>query len=194
MRNISKLSLSDDDLGFCDQVEHRIITSDDIPVRLPHRRIPPHYWGEVRDYLQKALARGIIRESSSPYASAVVLVRKPDSSLRLCLDYRQLNLKTHKDSYPLPRIEEALEALKGARYFVSMDLAHGYHQLPMAEADIPKTAFRVGTGGLYEFTRLPFGLCNAPATFMRLMDKTFGDVNFQSVLIFLDDMRIWIFV
>ncbi|PIK34653.1 hypothetical protein BSL78_28525 [Apostichopus japonicus] len=175
----------------CDKVEHRIILLDDKPVKVPHRRIPPHRWKEVRDHLQQLLSRQIIRESSSPYASPVVLVRKKDNSLRMCVDYRALNAKTHRDAYPIPRIEEALDALKGANYFCSLDLAHGYHQVPVSESDIEKTAFRVGTGGLYEFTRMPFGLTNAPATFMRLMDKVFGDENFQTVLIYLDDILVF---
>ena len=121
----------------------------------------------------------------------MVLVRKRDGRLRLCVDYRALNAKIHKDAYSLPRINEALDALHGAKYFCSLDMANGYHQIPVAEEDIEKTAFRLGTGGLYEFTRMPFGLCNAPATFMRLMDKAFGDQTFQSVLIYLDDILVF---
>ena len=107
------------------------------------------------------------------------------------MDYRGLNMKTHKDAYPLPRIEEALKAINGAQFFCSLDLAHGYHQIPVADRDIEKTAFRVGTGGLYEYTRMPFGLCGAPGTFMRLMDRLFGDQNFQTMLIYLDDICIF---
>ena len=184
-------SVDEDDVGYCDGVEHRVILKDDAPLKVPHRRVPPHQWGEVREYLQKALERGIVRESSSPYAAPIVLGRKKDGRLRVCVDYRALNSKTHKDAYPLPRIEEALEALNGAEFFGSLDLAHGYYQLPMAPDDIEKTAFRVGTGGLYEYTRMPFGLCNAPATFMRLMDKIFGDVNFQHILVYLDDILVF---
>ena len=184
-------SHDEDDLGYCDAIKHRILLHDNIPVKVPHRRIPPHQWNEVREYMRKAIDQGIIRESSSPYASAVVLFRKRDGRLRLCVDYRALNAKTHKDAYALPRINEALDALHGAKYFCSLDLAHGYHQIPVAEEDIEKTAFRLGTGGLYEFTRMPFGLCNAPATFMRLMDKAFGDQTFQSVLIYLDDILVF---
>ena len=120
-----------------------------------------------------------------------MLVRKTDGSLRLCVDYRALNAKTHKDEYPLPRIDEALDTLKGAKYLCSLDLTHGYHHIPVDEEDIEKTAFRVGTGGLYEYTRMPFGLCNAPATFMRVMDKVFGDQNFQTLLIYLDDILVF---
>lgn len=184
-------SKDEDDLGFCDLVKHKIVTTDDKPVKVPHRRVPPHQWQEVRDYLQKSLEQGIIRESSSPYASPVVLVKKKDGKLRLCVDYRLLNAKTHKDAYPLPRIDEALDVLKGAKYFCSLDLAHGFNQIPMEESDIEKTAFRTGTGGLYEYTRMPFGLCNAPGTFMRVMDKAFGDLNFQILLVYLDDILVF---
>ena len=187
----STFSKDEDDIGFCDKIPHTITTTDDFPVRTPHRRIPPHQWAEVRDYLQKSLDRGIIRESSSPYASPIVLVRKRDGKLRLCVDYRALNAKTRRDAYPLPRIDEALDVLGGAKFFCSLDLAHGFHQIPVATEDIEKTAFRVGTGGLYEFTRMPFGLCNAPATFMRLMDKAFGDKNFQSLIVYLDDILVF---
>ncbi|KAK3090231.1 hypothetical protein FSP39_010232 [Pinctada imbricata] len=184
-------SKTDDDIGYCDVVKHRIRTTDDIPIRQPHRRIPPHHWNEVREYIKSTLNKGIIRESSSPYASPVVLVRKKNGKLRLCVDYRALNAKTVKDAYPLPRIEEALDALKGAKFFCSLDLAHGFHQLPVADEDVEKTAFRIGTGGLYEFCRMPFGLTGAPGTFMRVMDKIFGDQNFQTVLIYLDDILIF---
>ena len=109
----------------------------------------------------------------------------------MCVDYRALNAKTHKDAYPLPQIDEDLDTLNGAKYFCSLDLAHGFYQIPVEERDIEKTAFRVGTGGLYEFTRMPFGLCNAPATFMRLMDKAFGDKNFQSLIVYLDDILVF---
>ena len=157
-------------------------------MKAAHYSVPPSRWNEVRDYLRSALARNVIRESSSPYGSPVVLARKHDGSLRLCVDYRAVNAKTRKDAYPLPRIDEALAVLKGAKYFCSLDLAHGYNQIPMAEQDIEKTAFRVGTGGLYEYLHMPFGLCNAPATFM---DKGFGDQNFQTLLIYLDDILVF---
>ena len=190
-KHLNTFSTGDDDLGYCEKVQHRIRLTDDIPVRVPHRRVPPHQWPEVQEYIKSALERGIIRPSSSAYAAPVVVVKKPSGQIRLCIDYRQLNCKTYKDAYPLPRIDEALDALHGAKYFASLDLAHGYHQVPLHEDDIEKTAFRVGTGGLYEFTRLPFGLCNAPATFMRLMDAAFGADNFQSLLVYLDDILVF---
>ena len=144
------------------EIVHHIRTVDDQPVKVPYRRVPPNQWAEVKDYLQKALDKQVKRPSSSPYAAPVVLVCKSNGDLRMCVDYLQLNSKVKKDAYHLPRIEDVLESLKGATYFSSLDLAHGYHQVPASESDVEKTAFRVGTGGLYEFLKMPFGLSNAP--------------------------------
>ena len=182
---------SEDDLGFTDTVKHKIPTTDEQPVCVPHRRIPPHQMMEVRAHLQKLLQQKIIQPSTSPYAAPVVIVRKKDGSLRLCVDYRMLNDKTRKDAYPLPRIDEALDSLKGATLFSSIDLAQGYHQVAIDEADIPKTAFRAGTGGLFEYLRMPFGLSNAPATFQRLMEAVMGDLNFSALLLYLDDILVF---
>ena len=102
---------------------HTINLTDDVPIKVPHRRIPPNQIEEVKRHIQKLLNQGIIRKSSSPYASAVVIVRKKDGSIRLCVDYRLLNSRTIKDAYPLPRIEETLDLLNGAKYFSSIDLA-----------------------------------------------------------------------
>ena len=108
----------------------------------------------------------------------------------MCVDYRQLNNKTRKDAFPLPRIEESLDALTGARWFSTMDLASGYNQVPVAEADRPKTAFCTPFG-LFEWNRMPFGLCNAPSTFQRLMQRIFGDQQCQSLLLYLDDIVVF---
>lgn len=99
-----------------------------------------------------------------------MIVRKKDNSIRLFVDYRALNSKTFKDAYLLPRIEDTWDILNGAKYFSSIDLIQGYHQVAVKEEDIPKTAFRVGPGGLYEYIRMPFGLCNSPTTFQRLVE------------------------
>ena len=115
---------------------------------------------------------------------------RKDGGLRLCVDYRLLNSKTRKDAFPLPRIEESLDALSGARWFSTLDLASGYNQVPMAEQDHSKTAFCTPFG-LFEFNRMPFGLCNAPSTFQRLMQRMFGDQQGQSLLLYLDDIIIF---
>ncbi len=182
---------SEEDLGFTKTVKHRIPTKSDHPICVPHRRVPPHQMAEVKTHLQKLLKQKIIRPSTSPYAAPVVVVRKKDGSIRLCVDYRALNEKTRRDAYPLPRIDEALDSLKGAKYFSSIDLAQGYHQVAIEEEDIPKTAFRAGTGGLYEYLRMPFGLSNSPATFQRLMEAIMGDLNYNSILLYLDDILVF---
>lgn len=178
------------DVGFCDRIPHKITTVDEKPISEPYRRIAPHQVQEVKDMLQNLLDQGIIKKSDSSYASPVVLVKKRDGSLRICVDFRKLNSKTIKDSFPLPRIEESLEALRGSKYFTSLDLAHGYHQVAMDVGSVGKTAFRVPFG-LYEFTRMPFGLANAPGTFQRVMEMCLGDLNLSELLIYLDDILVF---
>ena len=143
--------VNDDDLGYTETIKHKIETVTDQPIKVPHRRIPPYQMEEVRQHISKLLKQNVIRRSTSPYAAPVVLVRKKDGSLRLCVDYRQLNSNTIKDAYPLPRIDEAFEAISKSTCFSSVDLAQGYYQVAIDEADIHKTAFRVGTEGLYEY-------------------------------------------
>ena len=124
-------SKTDDDVGHTDIVEHRIDLIDDKPFKQRYRRIPPSAYEEVRAHLRQLLKAGIIRPSHSPFASNVVLVRKKDNSLRLCVDYRQINLKTKRDSYALPRIEELLDCLGGSTFFSVVDMKSGYFQVGM---------------------------------------------------------------
>jgi hypothetical protein len=125
------------------------------PFKQRHRRIPPSQYDEVRQALRDMLDAGAIRESHSPFASPIVLVRKKDGSLRMCVDYRKLNNQTVKDSYALPRIEETLDALHGAKWFSSLDLQSGYWQVEVAEEDKFKTAFTTPLG-FFECNRMPF--------------------------------------
>ena len=131
----------DDDVGHTATTHHSIKLTDDIPINQPVRRIHPNQLAEVKSHIDKLLKRGVIQESSSPYASPIVLVRKKDQSLRLCVDYRKLNAKTIKDAFPLPRIDESFDALKDAQWFSIMDLVTGYNQVAMDPVDKPKTAF-----------------------------------------------------
>lgn len=186
----SVFAANDQDLGCTNLITHDIPLLDSVPVRQRYRRIPPSEYELVKGHIHQLLEAQVIRESSSPYASPIVLVRKKDGSLRLCVDYRQLNGKTRKDAFPLPRIEESLDALTGARWFSTMDLASGYNQVPVTERDRPKTAFCTPFG-LFEWNRMPFGLCNAPSTFQRLMQRIFGDQQSQSLLLYLDDIVIF---
>src|SRR6185312_13690730 len=122
---------------------------------------------ELKKQLTDLLSKGFIKPSTSPYGAPVLFVHKKDGTLRLCVDYRALNKVTIKNRYPLPRIEELMDRLVGSKYFSKIDLYSGYHQIRIKEEDIPKTAFRTRYGH-YEFLVLPFGLTNAPATFMTL--------------------------
>src|SRR5215469_2954036 len=137
------------------------------------------------------LQQGIIEKSHSPWASPVVLVRKKNGKLRFCVDYRPLNKATKRDEYPLPRIDDMLDSLGGAAWFTSLDLASGYWQVEMNPNDREKTAF-VTQFGTYQFTVMPFGLCNAPATFQRLMDEVLHDILWKFVVVYLDDLNIYL--
>ena len=137
------------------------------------------------------LEQGIVRPSSSPWASPVVMVKKKDGTLRFCIDFRKLNDVTIKDAHPLPRIDDTLEALKGAKYFSTLDLKSGYWQVPIKEEHRWKTAFRTSSGQLYKFNRLLFGLCNALATFSRLMDNVLSGLSWEVCLYYLDDIIIF---
>src|SRR5437867_9987142 len=128
---------------------------------------------------------GIIEPAASPWASNLVVVTKKDGSLRLCVDFRGVNNVTRKDSYPLPRIADCLDALGSANYFSTFDLRSGYFQIAMEEDDRDKTAFLTRRGS-YRFTAMPFGLCNAPATFQRLMDVVTIGLNYEICLVYLD--------
>ena len=139
--------------------------------------------------IQKMLKDGVIEESTSPWSSPVVLVAKKDGSLRFCVDYRKLNDVTKKDSYPLPRIDDTLSTLAGSRWFSTLDLRSGYWQVGLHPDDNEKTAFSTGSG-LYQFTVMPFGLCNAPATFERLMEFVLRGLTWKTCLVYLDDMMV----
>ena len=134
---------------------------------------------------------GAIRESTSPFSSNVVFDRKKDGTIRFCIDYRKLNQRTTKDAYPIPRIDDTLHPLAGSKFFSTLDLKSGYWQVELRESDKPKTAFQVGSRGFFECNRMPFGLCNAPATFQRLMERCIGALNLRECLIYLGDIIIF---
>ena len=163
-------SRTDMDLGRAANVKHHIILTDPIPFKERYRRIPPQLYDEVRNHLQEMLRLGAIRRSCSPWASAIVLVRKKNGKLRFCIDLRKLNSKTLKDSYALPRIEQTLESLADSMVYSTLDLTSGYWQVEMAEECKPYTAFTCGPLGFFECETMPFGATNAPATFQRLME------------------------
>ena len=176
-------------LGKTSLVRHSIVT-EGMPIRQPLRRVPVATKGVIQSEVQRMLDRGVIRPSNSPWSSPVVLVRKPDGSWRFCVDFRKLNSVTHKDAYPLPRIDETLESLGGAVYFTTLDLASGYWQVELQEIDKEKTAFSTANGH-YEFNVMPFGLTNAPATFQRLMECVLAGLTMEECLIYIDDIIVF---
>ena len=154
-------STSDTDIGTADKVKHHIELADATPFKQKYRRIPPALIDEVRMHVKELLAGGIIRPSHSPFSSNVVPVRKADGSLRLCIDYCQLNARTIKDNYAIPRFEVILDSFSGNKYFSVLDMKSGYHQIEIAEDHKARTAFTVGPLGFYKFNKMSFGLANA---------------------------------
>ena len=147
--------------------------------------------GEVHKCLNTWLCKGIIHPSNSPYASQVVTVDKKSGEVYLCVDYSKLNSITTRVAFHLPHIDEELQVVHSSNVFTSFDLAQGCLQLAMAEEDIKMIAFRAGSSGLYEFTRMPFGLSNASPSFCRLMEQCLGDQHFVTLLLYLDDICIF---
>jgi RNase H-like domain found in reverse transcriptase/Reverse transcriptase (RNA-dependent DNA polymerase)/Integrase zinc binding domain/Chromo (CHRromatin Organisation MOdifier) domain/Retroviral aspartyl protease len=172
-------------------VDHRIdIIPGSAPTSRATYRLAPSELDELKKQLEELIKHGFIRPSKSPYGAPVLFVKKKDGSMRMCIDYRALNKITIKNKYPLPRVDELFDRLRGAKYFSKIDLVSGYHQVRIHDDDIEKTAFRTRYGH-YEFLVLPFGLTNAPATFMNMMQIVFKDHLDDFVIVFLDDILIY---
>lgn len=178
------------DCGEATDFCHRIRLTDDRPFRLPYRRLSPAHYQKLRETLDEMEERDIIRKSSSEYASPLVLCWKKNGELRLCTDFRWLNARTVKDAHPLPHQADVLAAMGGNAFFSTLDLTSGYYNVPLHEDDKKYTAFSSPLG-LHEYNRMPQGLCNSPATFMRMMLTIFGDQNFLSLLCYLDDVLVF---
>ena len=189
-RNRGAFQLNEGDLGHTDLVSHEINTGSAAPVKAPPRRLAPHRREVVDQEVETMLDKGIIEPAYGPWASPVVLVRKKDGRVRFCVDYRRLNAVTVKDAYPLPRIDDSLDSMAGAVWFSTMDLASGYWQVEMRTEDREKTAF-VTHRGMFQFRVMPFGLCNAPGTFERLMEIIMRGLQWRSCLVYLDDIIVF---
>ncbi|KAL4377944.1 hypothetical protein GQ457_02G018140 [Hibiscus cannabinus] len=163
---------------------------DSTPVSISPYQMAPKELKELKTQLQELLDRGFIRPSTSPWGAPVLFVKKKDESLRMCIDYRQLNKMTVKNKYPLPRIDDLFDQLEGATVFSKIDLRSGYYQLKVREQDVLKTAFRTRYGH-YEFLVMPFGLTNAPAAFMDSMNRVFHEYLDQFVVVFIDDILVY---
>ena len=177
-------------LGHTGLIKHTIDTQGKGPIRLRPYRSAQKNRAEMQRQVQEMLEAKVIQPSLSPWAFPVVLVEKKDGEQRFCIDYRKLNHITKKDSYPLPRIDDTFDMLHGKKFFTTLDLASGYWQIELEESAKEKTAFIV-ENNLYEFNRMSFGLCNAPATFQRLMNYVLRDVLGKSALVYLDDVIIF---
>ena len=174
-------------LGRTSLVRHKIDTGRNPPIRQKARRIPAGQQPIYEEEMRKMRDLDIIEPSDSPWASPTVLVKKKDGTMRFCVDYRRLNDATIKDSYPLPNIEDTFDSLNGAKYFCALDLASGYWQVEVAPEDRHKTAF-LTREGLWQFKVMPFGLCNAPATFERLMEMILRGLLWKRCLVYIDDI------
>ena len=160
------------------------------PISIPPYRMSPTELRELKAQLEELLSKGFIRPSISPWGALVLFVKKKDGSLRLCIDYRQLNRVTIRNQYLLSRIDELFDKLQGSRVYSKIDLRSEYHQLRVQESDVPKTAFRTRYGH-YEFLVMPFGFTNAPATFMDLMNRVFQPYLDRFVIVFIDDILVY---
>jgi transposase InsO family protein len=184
------LSLDDFDIGYTELVSHRINTGDHAPVREALRRHPQTYTEQIDTHVERMLKQGVIEPCSSEWASNVVLVKKKDGSIRCAVDYRRVHSITKKDSYPLPRIDSCLDALRGSTLFSTLDLRSGYWQVRQDPLDADKTAF-VTRRGCFRFKVLSFGLTGAPSLFQRLMDMVMSGLTWISALVYLDDIVVF---
>ena len=175
------------DLGRTSLVRHQINTGTTVPIRIPPRRLPLGKRRIEQEEVKTMLEKGVIQPSTSPWAAPIVLVTKKDGTTHFCVDYLALNCASVKDAYPLPRIDDSLDALNGGRYFCTMDLMSGFWQIKMHPKDQEKTAFSTSIG-LYDFKVMPFGLVNAPATFERLMETVLRGLQWEECLVYMDDI------
>ncbi|KAJ8375683.1 hypothetical protein SKAU_G00062630 [Synaphobranchus kaupii] len=187
--NADLFAVRDEDCTQTELVQHTINTDTAQPIRLRPHRMSPAKRLVAEEKVKEMAAAGVIEPSDSPWAAPAVLVQKKSGEWRFCVDYRRLNFVTTKDSYPLPRIDEALDHISGSSWFSSLDLRSGYWQVRLAPEAKPKTAFTIGHG-LWQFRVMPFGLCNAPATFERLMERVLAAVPRSRCVVYLDDLLV----
>ena len=178
------------DMGRTTLVEHSIDTGDHRPIRQGLRRHPMAHLDVIDAQVNAMLENDLVEPAASPWASNVVLVRKKDGSMRLCVDYRALNGATYKDTYPLPHIDTCLGSMDGAVWFSILDLRSGYHNIPIKGTDRDKSAF-ITRRGCFRFKVMPFGLTCAPSVFQRLMDLVLCGLTYDSCLVYLDDIIVF---
>lgn len=183
-------SKNETDLGLTHLAEHIIDTGTARPIKQPFRRTPMAFAGEEKKAIEKLQQQCVIRPSNSPWASPILLVRKKDGTVRPCVDYRSVNKVTKVDAFPIPKVDQCIDAVAGATIFSTLDLTSGYFQVPVREEDIPKTAFTT-KHGLFEFTSTPFGMTNSGATFQRVMELALKGLQWQTCIIYIDDIIVF---
>jgi hypothetical protein len=179
---------TDSGLGRATAVEHIIDVGDSKPIKQRYYPVSPYVQKLIDDEVEKMLALGVIEPSRSAWSSPVVMVKKPNGAYRFCIDFRKINQVSKRDAYPLPYVNSILTRLHNARYFFSIDVKSAYWQIPLSEASKEITAFTVPGKGLFQFTRMPFGLHNAPATWQRFVDTVIGADLEPLVFVYLDDV------
>lgn len=194
IRNADVFASSKSDLGRTHLVKHKIETGQEEPVRDPPRRLPMAQTAEVHEQVKTLHQQGIIEPCDGQWASNIVMVKKKDGTMRMCIDYRELNLKTkNQDPYMLPRIDETLDRLNSAKYFTILDMLMGYHQVELEEDSKDKTGFQVPKmyPSHWRFKYMPFGLSGAPRTFQRLIDKLLSYLPMDIAMAYLDDIIVF---
>lgn len=194
LKHQDTLLKTEEKLSATTAIKHKILTKDEEPTYTKSYRYPHHFKKDIEEQIQEMLDNGIITHSESPYSSPIwVVPKKMDASgtrkVRVVIDYRKLNDKTVDDKFPIPQIEEILDSLGKSTYFTTLDLKSGFHQIEMDPKHRKKTAFSTALGH-FEFTRMPFGLKNAPATFQRAMNNILGDCIGKICYVYLDDIII----
>jgi hypothetical protein len=167
----------------------KIDLKDETPVYYRPYRMAITEKQQVKKIVEELKDADIIEDSNSPFASPVLLVKKKTGDLRMCIDYRALNKQTVKDHYPIPLIDDQLDRMCKMKYFTSLDLSSGYYQVPMNKDSREKTAF-ITADGHYQFKRMPFGLCNAPSVFQRLINLVLGNLRYDVAMAYIDDIII----
>ena len=190
VKHSNTFSKSDWDLGVTNLAEHSIDTGDARPIKQRPRRVPLAYADEEKKALDDLMQKGVIKKSTSPWASPIVLVRKKSGAIRPCVDYRKLNALVKPDGFPIPRIQDCLDAVAGSILFSSLDMTSGYFQIPLKEEDQPKSAFCCKYGH-YEMTRMPFGLNNSSGTFQRTMELALQGLQWVTCLVYIDDIVVY---
>ncbi len=190
VNNRDIFAMNVDEMGCCNFTEHKIDLTDPEPFKEKQRPVPPGMYQELKNHISELLTAGVIEESHGPWSSNIVLVRKRDNSLRLCIDYRRLNKNSKIDCYNIARIEPLLDSLRGAKYFASLDMFSGYYQVKIADEHKERTAFSTPCG-FFQYVKMPFGLRNAPATFQRMADKVFEGYIMSICVVYLDDIIVF---